>query len=149
MSRSDRSRADKLQTLTRLLSHREAEARQALASRRAAVDGAAAQAEELGTLNREYDERLQASARAGARAADVLLWRQFNQSLCDVADVQGVQVERLEAELVRAQQACFAARARLRGAELLGENAERRQARRERRREERLAAEVAARRRRA
>ncbi len=149
MSRSDRSRADKLQTLTRLLSHREAEARQTLAARRAAVDGATAQADELGTLSREYEARLQHSARSGARATDVLLWRQFNQSLCDVADVQSVQVERLEVELARAQQACFAALARLRGAELLGENQARRQARRERRREDRLAAEAVARRRRA
>lgn len=144
MPRSDKARSDKLHSLMRLLSHREELAQRALAERQLAASGAAEQARELAALRHEYAERLQRNTASGARAADVRLWRQFNRSLCEVADVQDGQVERLAAELARAQAACLAARARRRAGELLNDAQHRRLAVKERRREQRQAADAAA-----
>lgn len=139
-------RNDKLQTLMRLLSHREELARRNLAARREAVDGAAARAEELSGLKREYEERLSAAGGAGVRAGDLQMWRRFNQSLDEVVDVQAFQVERLRQELEQAQQECLTALARRRGGELLSEARERDETIRVRRKERTLAADHAGRR---
>lgn len=148
MPRSDQARSDKLHSLMRLLSHREELAQRALAERQIAASGAAEQARELAALRHEYAERQQRSSAGGARAADVRMWRQFNQSLCEVADLQDGQVERLAAELARANAAFLAARARRRGGELLSDAQHRRLAVKARRREQREAADAAASRRR-
>lgn len=141
------ARADaKLQTLMRLLSHREAQARQRLAAHREAVAGAEAQAEELSALAREYESRLAAAGGAGLSAGELRMWRHFNRSLDEVVDVQGVQVERLRAELEQAQSACLAALVKRRGGERLEASEKHRQARLERRRERVQASDRAARR---
>ena len=136
----------KLQTLMRLLSHREAEARRRLAAQREAVAGAEAQAEELSGLAREYESRLEAAGSAGLSAGELRMWRQFNRSLDEVVDVQGVQVERLRAELEQAQSACLAALVKRRGGERLEASERHRQACQERRRERVQASDRAARR---
>tara|TARA_Y100001933_G_scaffold229392_1_gene245678 strand:- start:890 stop:1330 length:441 start_codon:yes stop_codon:yes gene_type:complete len=136
----------KLQTLMRLLSHREAEAKRRLAAHREAVAGAEAQAEQLSGLAREYETRLQTAGSAGLNAGEMRMWRQFNRSLGDVVDVQGVQVERLRAELEQAQSACLAALVKRRGGERLEASERHRQASLERRRERVQASDQAARR---
>lgn len=142
MPRSDA----KLQTLVRLLSHREAVALRALADRQAAVAGASARAGDLSALQQEYQARLHDAGGGGARAGDLRLWRRFNESLDDVVEVQSAHLERLKVELERAQVACLAARAKRRGGERLEDTAQRRRESREQRREQRLASEAAARR---
>lgn len=133
MSRYDR--ITKLQTLVRLLSHREALAKRGLARRQDAVNGAQSKADELSGLAQEYRERLNATSGAGVRAGDLQLWRRFNQSLEDVVEMQSLQVERLRRELEQAQSECLAALVRRRGGERLEEAEQRRSADRARRRE--------------
>lgn len=140
-----RNRA-KLQTLTRLLSHREQQARQAMAARQQAVEGARAQADELAGMQREYQERLTTTSGAGVRASDLQLWRRFTQSLDDVVAVQGLQVEQLRRELEQAQADCQAARVRSKGGELLEAAEQRREAHDERRQERVAGSDLAARR---
>lgn len=137
----------KLQTLTRLLSHREHLARQAMVQRQQAMDNARAQADELAGMQREYQERLNDASGAGVRASDLQLWRRFTQSLDDVVTVQGLQVEQLRRELEQAQSECLAARVRSKGGELLEEAQQRREDQRERRRERVQGSDLAARRR--
>lgn len=136
----------KLQTLARLLSHREQLARQAMAARQQAVEGARAQADELAGMQREYQERLTGASSAGVQASDLRLWRRFTQSLEDVVAVQGLQVEQLCRELEQAQADCQAARMRSKGGELLEEAEQRREAHDQRRQERVAGSDLAARR---
>jgi flagellar export protein FliJ len=141
-----RKSESKLQTLMRLLSHREAAAKRALVHRRQAMDGASSRKDELDGLQQENRQRLAAAGGVGVSARDLQLWRRFNQSLDEVVDVQGLQVERLRYELEQAQSACMAALVRRRGGERLEEAAQRREAELVRRRERVSASERAARR---
>lgn len=125
----------KLQTLMRLLSHREAVAKRQLALRRQAMDGACSRKDELTGLQQEYRQRLAAASGTGVTAGELQLWRRFNQSLDDVVDVQALQVERLRHELEQAQSACLGALLRRRGGERLEEAGQRRAAELARRRE--------------
>lgn len=136
----------KLQTLTRLLSHREQLARQAMAVRQQAAEGARAQADELAGMQHEYQERLNSASGAGVRASDLQLWRRFTQSLEDVVAVQGLQVEQLRRELEQARADCQMARVRSKGGELLEEAEQRREANDLRRQERVEDSDLAARR---
>lgn len=129
------SRSDKLQTLMRLLGHREELARRALAERQRAMAGAQSQADELAGLQREYRDRLGTTSSAGVPAGELQLWRRFSQSLDDVVQVQSSQVERLRQELEQAQTACQEALIRRRGGERLEQSRQRRDGERERRTE--------------
>lgn len=141
-----RKSESKLQTLMRLLSHREAVAKRQLALRRQAVDGARGRKDQLTGLQQEYRQRLSAASGAGVTAGELQLWRRFNQSLDDVVDVQTLQVERLRHELEQAQNVCLAALVRRRGGERLEQAEQRREAELARRRERLEASDRAARR---
>ncbi|MEQ8861306.1 MAG: flagellar export protein FliJ [Pseudomonadales bacterium] len=142
MSRYDRS--EKLQTLVRLLSHREEQAKRRLAQRQQAVSGAQSKSEQLTELQREYRQRLEGSSESGVRASDLQLLRRFNQSLDEVVEVQSLQVDRLRQELEQAQSDCLAALVKRRGGERLEENRQRRENERARRRERVVASDRAA-----
>ena len=131
MSRSD----SKLQTLVRLLSHREAQAKRQLAARRQAMEGAESKAEELSGMQQEYQDRLNQASGKGVQSGDLRMWRRFNQQLDDVVAVQAMQVERLREELEQAQSACLAALVKRRGGERLEEAQQRHAATRAKRRE--------------
>ena len=133
-----RKSESKLQTLIRLLSHREELARRNLAGRRQAVTGASSRQDELTGLQQEYRDRLADAGGAGVSAGELRLWRRFNQSLEDVVAMQASHVERLRRELETAQSACRDALVRRRGGELL-EDAEQRRAAELARRQERVA----------
>lgn len=139
-------RDSKLQTLVRLLSHQEELAKRNLAARRQAVAGAAGKRDELAGMQQEYRNRLASAADTGVSAGNLRLWRHFNQSLDDVVDVQGLQVENLRRELEQAQQACRTALVRRRGGERLEAAEQRREAAVERRRERVESSDQAARR---
>lgn len=142
------NRTSKLQALKQLLEHREDQAQRRLGQRLQEVEAARSKAEELGGLQREYSERLNAAGGAGVSAANLRLWRRFAASMSDVVEVQGVQVERLRAQLEEAQQAWLGAYSRRKGGELLVEKAERREAARARRSERIESADMAAQRKR-
>jgi len=136
----------KLQSLMRLLNHREALAKRQLAARQQAMAGAQAQADQLDGMRREYQERLESASSTGVRAGDLQMWRRFNQSLDDVVDVQTLQVEKLRQELEQAQAACLAALVKRRGGEKLEAARDREQSVLERRRERTDASDQASRR---